>query len=166
MPTRKHFSCIQNWIIFIIFFICFSGHDLAAASKKRRQDGACVPSPRGTQPVLQASHAPMSPCSQCTGGNNPALAGQQITGIRRVFSGSDLANAKKHRKGANEIERDMSPAPAKKICRAVLHRVMVNPGCLVIGRTRRRQAFVYNHNAQFLQNHTTQGTAAVSSFRM
>lgn len=99
---------------FFIIIICFSGHDLAAVSKKRRQDAACVPSPRGAQPVLQASHAPVSLCSQCTGGNNPVLAGQQITGIRRVFSGSDLTNAKKHRAGANETEREMSSASCKE----------------------------------------------------
>lgn len=109
--TFQLYSRLNN---FYNFFLCFSGHDLAAASKKRRQDAACVPSPQGAQPVMQASCAPMSLCSQCTGGNNPALAGQQITGIRWVFSGSDLASAKKHRTGANEIERDMSPAPCKE----------------------------------------------------
>jgi len=107
----------------------------------------------------------MSPRSQRTGGNNPALIGQQITGIKQAFSVSTLAHAKKNKIGANATERGRRhQPPVKKIYshfleyRAVPHRVTVNSGYFIIGRTQRRwacRAFStrkQGHNSQLLQN--------------
>lgn len=46
----------------------------------------------------------VSPCSQSTGGNNPALIGQQIIEIKQAFSVSTLVCAKRKQNGSKCTE--------------------------------------------------------------
>lgn len=57
----------------------------------------------------------VSPCSQSTGGNNPALIGQQIIEIKQAFSVSTLVHAKKNKTGANAQREGYAISPVKKI---------------------------------------------------
>lgn len=85
----------------------------------------------------------VSPCSQSTGGNNPALIGQQIIEIKQAFSASTVVCAKKAQNGSKCTERGIChESPWRKftpiyqdIKRAVPHSWMVNLGYFIIGRT-------------------------------
>lgn len=85
----------------------------------------------------------VSPCSQSTGGNNPALIGQQIIEIKQAFSVSTLVRAKKNQNVSKCTERGICHQPLWRKStpiyqdteRAVPHSWMANSGYLITGRT-------------------------------
>lgn len=80
-------------------YFLFAFLDMIWQLQAKRRAGMMWPAPPWEERSQSRRQAVLSvsPCSWHTGGNNPALTGQQITGIIQAFSVSTLVHAKKNK---------------------------------------------------------------------